>query len=104
MVDRCMRTDSSRCDPNCITLDVRSLVIRLGSQLEESFLTHLSIIRFSLMPSQESWVSSREKSSGKADLLESLQSLGLVPDTCPHTTAHVIDGPAMIHCDLARCS
>ncbi len=47
MVDRCMRTDSSPCDPSRITLDLRSLVIRLGSQLE-SFLTHLSTIRFSL--------------------------------------------------------
>ncbi len=37
MVDRWMRTDSSRCHP-----------IQLGSQLEESFLTHLSTIRFSL--------------------------------------------------------
>ncbi len=41
MVDRCMRTDSSRCD-------LRSQVIGLGSQLEESFLTHLSTIWFSL--------------------------------------------------------
>ncbi len=31
-----------------ITLDLRSPVIRLGSQLKESFLTHLSTIRFSL--------------------------------------------------------
>ncbi len=37
-----------RCDPSCITHDLRSRVIRLGSQLEESFLTHLSTIRFSL--------------------------------------------------------
>ncbi len=48
MVDRCMRTDSSRCDPSHITLDVRPWVLRLGAQLEESFLTHLSTIRFSL--------------------------------------------------------
>ncbi len=48
MVDRCMRTDSSRCDPSRITLDLQSLVMLLGSQLEESFLTHLSTIRFSL--------------------------------------------------------
>ena len=46
MVDQCMRTDSSCCDPSRITLDLRSRVIRLGSQLEESFLTHLSTIRF----------------------------------------------------------
>ncbi len=51
MVDRCMRTDSSRCDPSHITLDLRSVVIRLGSQLEESFLTHMSTIWFSLMMS-----------------------------------------------------
>ncbi len=48
MVDKCMRTDSSCCDPSHITLDLRSQVIWLGSQLEESFLTHLSTIRFSL--------------------------------------------------------
>ncbi len=48
MVDRCMRTDSSRCDPSHITIDLWSLVIWLGSQLKESFLTHLSTIRFSL--------------------------------------------------------
>ncbi len=48
IVDRCMRTDGSRCDPSRITLDLRSLVIWLGSQLEESFLTHMSTIRFSL--------------------------------------------------------
>ncbi len=49
MVDRCMRTDSSRCDPSRITLDLWYLVIWLGSQLEESFLTHLSTIWFSLI-------------------------------------------------------
>ncbi len=49
MVDRCMRTDSSCCDPSRITRNLRSRVIRLGSQQEESFLTHLSTIRFSLM-------------------------------------------------------
>ncbi len=38
MVDRCMRTDSSHCD--------RLLSL---SQLKESFLTHLSTIRFSLI-------------------------------------------------------
>ncbi len=43
MVDRCMRTDSSNCDPSR-----RSRVMRLGSQLEESFLIHLSTIGFSL--------------------------------------------------------
>ncbi len=43
IVDRCMRTDSSW----VIRLGPR--VIRLGSQLEESFLTHLSTIRFSLI-------------------------------------------------------
>ncbi len=48
MVDRCMRMDSSCCDPSRITLNLRSLVIRLGSQLEESFFTHMSTIRFSL--------------------------------------------------------
>ncbi len=48
MVDRCVRKDSSSCDPNGITRDRRSRVIRLGSQREESFLTHLSTIRFSL--------------------------------------------------------
>ncbi len=48
MVDRCMRTDCSRCYPSRTTLDLRSLVIRLGAQLEESFLRHLSTIRFSL--------------------------------------------------------
>ncbi len=42
-----MRTDSSRCAPSRITLDLRSRVIRLGSQLKESFLTHLSTIPFS---------------------------------------------------------
>ncbi len=40
MVGRCMRTDSSRCDPSHITLDLWSLVIWLGSHFEESFLTH----------------------------------------------------------------
>ncbi len=49
MVDRCMRTDSSHCDPSCITLDLLSWLIRLGSQLEESVLTHLSTIPFSLI-------------------------------------------------------
>ncbi len=48
MVDRYMRTDSSRCDPSRITLDLRSPVIQLGSQLKESFITHLPTIRFSL--------------------------------------------------------
>ncbi len=45
MVDRCMRTDSSR-DPSGITLDLQSRVIRLGSQLKESFLTHLSTLSY----------------------------------------------------------
>ncbi len=49
MVDRCMRKDSSCCDPSRITINLQSLVIRLGSQLEESFLMHLSTIWFSLM-------------------------------------------------------
>ncbi len=49
MVDRCMRTDYSHCDPSRITLDLRSRVIQLGLQLKESFLTHLSTIRFSLI-------------------------------------------------------
>ncbi len=49
MVDRYKRTDSSHCDPSRITLDLWSLVIWLGSQLEESFLTQLLTIRFSLM-------------------------------------------------------
>ncbi len=44
----CMRTDSSHCDTSYITLDLQSWVMRLGSQLEESFFTHLSTIRFSL--------------------------------------------------------
>ncbi len=48
MVDRCVRTDSLRWDPSCITFNLRSLVIRLGFQLEEVVLTHLSTIRFSL--------------------------------------------------------
>ncbi len=48
MVDRCMRTDYSRCDPSRITLHLWSRVIRLGSQCEESFLAQLSTIRFSL--------------------------------------------------------
>ncbi len=48
MVARCMRVDSSHCDPSCITLGCRSRVIWLGSQFKESFLTHLSTIRFSL--------------------------------------------------------
>ncbi len=42
MLDRCMRKDSSSCDPSRITRDRR--VIRLGAQLEESFLIHLSSI------------------------------------------------------------
>ncbi len=50
MVDRCMRTHSSRCEPSRIALDLQSRMICLGSQLEESFLTHLSTIRFSLSP------------------------------------------------------
>ncbi len=50
MVDRCLRTDSSRCDPSRIYLDLWSRVIWLGPQLEESFLPHLSTIRFSLSP------------------------------------------------------
>ncbi len=37
-----LRTDSSCCDPSRITLDQRSRLKRLGSQLKESFLTHLS--------------------------------------------------------------
>ncbi len=49
MVDRCMRSDSTRCDPSPITLDLWSRVIQLGSQLQESFLTHLSTIRISLI-------------------------------------------------------
>ncbi len=48
MVDRCMRRDFCRCDPSRITLDLRPQVIWLGLQLKESFLTHLSTIRFSL--------------------------------------------------------
>ncbi len=48
MIDKYMRTDSTRCDHSHITLDLQSQVIQLGSQLEESFLTHLSIIWFSL--------------------------------------------------------
>ncbi len=77
MVDRCMRTDSLSCDPSRITLDLQSLVIWLGSQLEESFFTHLSTIRFSLslffyqprhvvfaswLPSQSIFVQRRESS------------------------------------------
>ncbi len=46
MVDRCMRTDSSYCDPSRNTRD------RRGSQFNESFLTHLSTMRFSLRPRQ----------------------------------------------------
>ncbi len=49
MVDRCMRMDSSRCDPNCITLDLRSWVIQLGSQLEEFFLTPVNHTVFLLV-------------------------------------------------------
>ncbi len=48
MVDRCMRIDSSHCDASRITLNLQSRLILLGSQLEESFLIHLSTIRFSL--------------------------------------------------------
>ncbi len=55
MFDRYMRMDSSRCDPSRITLDLRSLVIRLGAQLEESFLTHLSTRRFSLIITNVYW-------------------------------------------------
>ncbi len=51
MADMCMWTDSSRCNPCHITLAMLSRVIWLGSQLEESFLTHLSTIWFSLSPS-----------------------------------------------------
>ncbi len=40
---------SSRCDPSHITLDLRSLVIGLGLQLEESFLTRLSTRRFNII-------------------------------------------------------
>ncbi len=45
-----------RCDPSRITLNLLSRVIRLGSQLEESFLTHLSTIRFSLITHMPSLV------------------------------------------------
>ncbi len=31
MVDRCIRTNSSRCDPSHITFDLRSRLIHLGS-------------------------------------------------------------------------
>ncbi len=48
MTDRCMRTDSTHCDPSRISLNLWSQVIWLGSQLMESFLIHLSIIWFSL--------------------------------------------------------
>ncbi len=43
-----MRMDSSHSNPSCITLDLWSLLIWLGSQLKDSFLTHLSTIQFSL--------------------------------------------------------
>ncbi len=56
MADRCVRIDSSRCDPSRITLDLLSQVIWLGSQLEESFLTHLSTIQFSLVVGQTCWL------------------------------------------------
>ncbi len=48
MVDKYMRIDGSRCDPSRITLHLRSRMILLWSQVEDSFLTHLSTIRFSL--------------------------------------------------------
>ncbi len=44
-----------------------------------------------------SLVSPMEKSSGNTYRLESLQSLELVTDTVAQITAHVIDGPAMVH-------
>ncbi len=47
MVERCVREDSSSCDPNRIIWDRRSRVMRLGSQREESALMHLSTIWFS---------------------------------------------------------
>ncbi len=47
MVDRCVRKDSSSCDPSRITRDHRWRVMRLGSQIKESVLMHLSIVRFS---------------------------------------------------------
>ncbi len=47
MVDRCVRKDSSSCDPSHITRDCRWRVMRLGSQREESVLMHLSTIWFS---------------------------------------------------------
>ncbi len=47
MVDRCVRKDSSSCDPSRMNRDHRSRVMRLGSQREESLLMHLSTIRFS---------------------------------------------------------
>ncbi len=51
MLDRCMRKDSLSCDPSHITLGLQSRVIWLGWQLEESFLTHWSTIRFSFTTS-----------------------------------------------------
>ncbi len=55
IVDMCMRKDSS-CDPSRITLGLWSRVIQLGSQLEESFLTHLSAIWLSLSIALSNWV------------------------------------------------
>ncbi len=46
IVDRCVRKDSSSCDPSRITQDHRFLVMQLGSQLEESILMYLSTIFF----------------------------------------------------------
>ncbi len=48
MIDRCVRKDSTHCDPSHITQDHRNHVMQLGSQRMESNLMHLSIIVFFL--------------------------------------------------------
>ncbi len=47
MVERCVREDSSSCDPSRITWDRRPRVMRLVSQREESIFMHLLTIWFS---------------------------------------------------------
>ncbi len=70
MVDRCMRTDSSRCDPSRITLDLRARVIWLGSQLDESLLMHLSTIPFSLNMPWYSGLHSKPRCGTHSNALE----------------------------------
>ncbi len=69
MVDRCMRADSSLCDPSRITLDLWSWGDMAGSQFEESFLTHLSTIWFSLKIDSQKLEESHYKLIAKSQTL-----------------------------------